>query len=212
MLSFIEGSTQQTDATYVSVTTAPHGSSQYDIHSAVMRVVNQSESIYQNTQAGTSICPSPSGKIAHVPRRLVVKPSDTPGSSQANILAQVQVPKARVGFLNLEKSDLIPSQVATYLGIELDTLVGLVRPSHKRVTNWLSVAEGFTAQQSPAVQWPQVLGHLVSSRETSALWSNSHSSHSMAIETPLDPVEGEILKTDSNRPSVPSYGGPTGTI
>ena len=25
----------------------------------------------------------------------------------------------------------------------------------------------------------------------------------MAIETPLDPVEGEILKTDSNRPSVP---------
>ena len=37
----------------------------------------------------------------------------------------------------------------------------------------------------------------------SALWSNSHSSHSMAIETPLDPVEGEILKTDSNRPSVP---------
>ena len=50
--------------------------------------------------------------------------------------------------LNLEKSDLIPSQVATYLGIELDTLVGLARPSHKRVTNWLSVAEGFTAQQS----------------------------------------------------------------
>ena len=49
--------------------------------------------------------------------------------------------------LNLEKSDLIPSQVATYLGIELDTLVDLARPSHKRLTNWLSVAEGFTAQQ-----------------------------------------------------------------
>ena len=41
------------------------------------------------------------------------------------------------------------------------------------------------------------------SRETSALWSNSHSSHSMAIETPLESVEGEILKTDSTRPSVP---------
>ena len=64
---------------------------------------------------------------------------------------------------HIEKSDLIPSQVATYLGIELDTLVGLARPSHKRLTNWLSVAEGFTAQQSPAaVQWLQVLGHLVS--------------------------------------------------
>ena len=68
--------------------------------------------------------------------------------------------------LNLEKSDLIPSQVATYLGIELDTSVGLARPSHKRLTNWLSVAEGFTAQQSPsAVQWLQVLGHLVSLEE-----------------------------------------------
>ena len=71
----------------------------------------------------------------------------------------------RLGLvLNLEKSDLhvIPSQVATYLGIELDILVGLARPSHKRVTNWLSVAEGFTAQRSPpAVQWLQVLGHLV---------------------------------------------------
>ena len=65
--------------------------------------------------------------------------------------------------LNLEKSELIPSQVSTYLGIELDTSVGLARPSHKRLTNWLSVAEGFTAQQSPpAVQWLQVLGHLVS--------------------------------------------------
>ena len=65
--------------------------------------------------------------------------------------------------LNLEKSDLIPSQVATYLGIELDTSVGLARPSHKRLTYWLSVGEGFTAQQSPpAVQWLQVLGHLVS--------------------------------------------------
>ena len=37
-------------------------------------------------------------KIAHVHRRLVVKPRDTPGSSRANILAQVPVPKARVGF------------------------------------------------------------------------------------------------------------------
>ena len=89
---------------------------------------------------------------------LFAKPRDTSGSSRANTLCW------KLGLvLNLEKSDLIPSQVATYLGIELDTLVGLARPSHKRVTNWLSVAQGFTAQQSPpAVQWLQVLGHLVS--------------------------------------------------
>ena len=50
----------------------------------------------QNTQ--TCTCPPSSGKIAHVHRRLIVKPRDTPGSSRANILAQVPVPKARVGF------------------------------------------------------------------------------------------------------------------
>ena len=113
------------------------------VHSTAIRVVNQSESIYQNTQTCASLCPPPSGKAAHVFRRLVAKPRDTPGSSRANILAQVPVPKARL-VLNLEKSDLIPSQVSTYLGIELDTSVGLV-----------------------------------------------------------EPVEGEILKTDPTRPSVP---------
>ena len=115
------------------------------VHSTAIRVVNQSESIYQNTQTCTSFCPPPSGKAAHVYRRLVAKPK-------------------KLGLvLNLKKSDLIPFQVSTYLGIELDTSVGLARPSQKRLTNWLSVAEGFTAQQSPpAVQWLQVLGHLVS--------------------------------------------------
>ena len=86
-----ETGTQPTDATYASVTTAP-------LHSTAIRVANQSESIYQDTQTSTSICPSPSGKIAHVPGRLVVKPRDIPGSSRANILAQVPVPKARVGY------------------------------------------------------------------------------------------------------------------
>ena len=37
-------------------------------------------------------------KIALVHRRLVVKPRDTPGRSRANILAQLPVPKAWVGF------------------------------------------------------------------------------------------------------------------
>ena len=68
------------------------------IYSTAIQVVNQSESIYQNTQTCASLCPPPSGKAAHVFKRLVAKPRDTPGSSRANILAQVPVPKARVGF------------------------------------------------------------------------------------------------------------------
>ena len=115
----------------------------------------------QNTQTCTSICPSPSGNIVHVHDWLL-----NPGTYQ-EALEQTSWLKSlcrKLGLvLNLEKSDLIPSQVATYLRIELDTSVGLARPSHKRLTNWLSVAEGFTAQQSPpAVQWLQVLGNLVS--------------------------------------------------
>ena len=70
----------------------------------------------------------------------------------------------RLGWvLNLDKSDLVPSQQTTYLGIMLDSCAGLARPSDARVTKWLSVSEEFLVQQSPpAYQWLQILGHLVS--------------------------------------------------
>ena len=172
------------------------------VHSTAIRVVNQSESIYQNIQTCTSLCPPPSGKAAHLDDWLLNPGTRQEAHEQTSWFRSLCQKLGLV--INLEKSDLIPSQVSTYLGIELDTSVGLARPSLKRLTNWLSVAEGFTAQQSPpAVQWLQVLGTPSLSRETSALWSNSHSSHSMAIETPVEPVEGEILKTDPTRPSVP---------
>ena len=181
------------------------------IHSTAIRFVNQSESIYQNTQTGISICPPPSGKVAHVPRRLVAKPRDTPGSSRANILVQVPVPKARVGFKPSEiGSNPIsgchlsgdraghscgPGKAITQEGDQLAIHSGGIHGT--AVTTCCPVA--------PSTWTPSL------SRETSALWSNLHSSHSMAIETPLESVEGEILQTDSTRPSVPP-GGPTGTI
>ena len=94
----------------------------------------------------------------HMYKRLIAKPRDSPGSSRANILAQVPVPKARVGFKPREIGSN-PISGCHLSGDRAGTLVGLARPSHKRVTNWLSIAEGFTAQQSPpAVQWLQVLG------------------------------------------------------
>ena len=106
--------------------------------------------------------------------------------------------------INLEKSDLIPSQVSTYLGIELDTSVGLARPSHKRLTNWLSVAEGFTAQQSPpAVQWLQVLGHLVSLEKLVPYGRIRIRPIQWQLRLQWNQSGGEILKTDPTRPSVP---------
>ena len=85
------GSTQQTDA----VLSQRH---LLAVHSTVIRVVNQSESISKILKPVLAIAHLHRVKIALVHRRLVVKPRDTPGSSRANILAQVPVPKAWVGF------------------------------------------------------------------------------------------------------------------
>ena len=68
-----------------------------------------------------------------------------PASKLENILAHVRMPRV----INLEKMDLIPSQVATYLGILYAS------PDHQTrgrlmVTNWLSIVEGFMASdESP---------------------------------------------------------------
>ena len=194
------------------------------VHSTAIWVVNQSESIYQNTQTCTSLCPPPSGKAAHVFRRLVAKPRDSPGSSRANILAQVPVPKARVGYKPRE----VGSNPFSGFHVSGDRAGHLCRPS-KAVTqevDQLAIRSGgihgtavtTCCPVAPSTWTPSL------SRETSALWSNSHSSHSMAIETPVEPVEGEILKTDPTRPSVPpghpmvdqqgqfTKGSPRGTI
>ena len=173
------------------------------VHSTAIRVVNQSESIYQNTQTCASLCPPPSGKAAHVFRRLVAKLRDSPGSSRANILAQVPVPKARVGYKPRE----VRSNPFSGFHVSGDRAGHLCRPS-KAVTqevDQLAIRSGgihgtavtTCCPVAPSTWTPSL------SRETSALWSNSHLSHSMAIETPVEPVEGEILKTDPTRPSVP---------
>ena len=116
---------------------------------------DQSESIYQNTQTCTSICPPPSGKIAHVHRRLVEQ------TSWLKFLCKAVTQ-------------------------EVDQLVIHSGGIHSTC-----------CPVAPSTWTPSL------SRETSALWLNSHSSHSMAIETPVESVEGEILETDSTRPSVP---------
>ena len=66
-------------------------------------------------------------------------------------------------MVNVEKSCLTPSQVAIYLGISLDTRVGLAYPSERRIERWLSISEEFLAGQAqPALLWLRLLGHLAS--------------------------------------------------
>ena len=63
--------------------------------------------------------------------------------------------------VNVEKSSLTHSQVAIYLGISLDTRVGLTYPSERRIKRWLSISGDFLARQTqPALLWLRLLGHL----------------------------------------------------
>ena len=50
--------------------------------------------------------------------------------------------------VNVEKSNLTPSQVTNYLGISLETRVGLAYPSERRIERWLSISDDFLAGQA----------------------------------------------------------------
>ena len=63
--------------------------------------------------------------------------------------------------VNEEKSDLVPSRSASYLGMTIDTVAGKVSPSRARVEKFLRLAGNFVKMNSPpARQWEVLLGHL----------------------------------------------------
>ena len=66
-----------------------------------------------------------------------------------------------LGIVINEKSDLVPSQTAKYLGMTIDTEASKVFPSLARVEKFLTVAESFCTMDAPPVQlWQVILGHL----------------------------------------------------
>ena len=68
-----------------------------------------------------------------------------------------------LGFVINEKSGLVPSQTAKYLGMTIDTEAGKVFPSLARVEKFLTVAESFCTMDAPPAQlWQVILGHLAS--------------------------------------------------
>ena len=66
-------------------------------------------------------------------------------------------------MINEEKSDLVPSRTANYLGMTIDTRAARIFPSLVLVEKFLSVAEMFCTMSTPPAQlWQLVLGHLAS--------------------------------------------------
>ena len=51
--------------------------------------------------------------------------------------------------INKEKSDLVPSQTANYLGMTIDTGAAKIFPALARVEKFLSMAERFRALSAP---------------------------------------------------------------
>ena len=68
-----------------------------------------------------------------------------------------------LGIVINEKSDLVPSETANYLGMTIDTGAARIFSSLARVEKFLSVAETFCAMSTPSAQlWQVILGHLAS--------------------------------------------------
>ena len=104
---------------------------------------------------------------------------------------------ARLGWVvNVEKSSMTPSQVAIYLGILLDTRVGLAYPSERRIERWLSISEDFLAGQAqPALLWLRLLGL---PREASSLRPVAYPTHS--VPTSLRMVSSQRSSSDPGQP------------
>ena len=88
-------------------------------------------------------------------------------SSQASLLRDLQTVLQlchELGIVvNLQKSNLVPSQVVQYLGVVIDAKTFRASPSQERISKLLSTAEEFRSSASPpASLWLSLLGVLSS--------------------------------------------------
>ena len=93
--------------------------------------------------------------------------------------------------VNEEKSDLVPSRSASYLGMTIDTVAGKVSPSRARVEKFFRLAGNFVKMNSPPPPPPpcSAVGGAprtsLVAREASSLRSTSVALHAVATEDVL---------------------------
>ena len=138
------------------------GGDSLPVQSPVLRAVDCSPGLYQGLRGGVSLGTHSRDQTAPLPGRLVgslLLGEESQGIDQGAPLA-LSHPR---DCDKREKSDLVPSQSAKYLGMTIDTGAGKVFPSLARVEKFLMVAERFCSMQSPPAQlWQVILGHLAS--------------------------------------------------
>ena len=96
-------------------------------------------------------------------------------------------------MINEEKSDLVPSQTANYLGMTIDTGTTKIFPSHARVEKFLSVAEMFCTMFAPPSQLAGGFGSPGFAGETSSSQSTLNALSAVAFEDALVPRVGSSL-------------------
>ena len=77
-------------------------------------------------------------------------------------------------LVNMEKSELVPCTRLCYLGMDIDTTLGLAFPTPGRVEKLLQLIQQFRDLEAPpALEWLRLLGHLVS-LEKLVPWGRLH--------------------------------------
>ena len=129
----------------------------------MLRVDNCPSGLYKADGSNIRHSPSLRYQDAQIPGRLAdssrIQDHLSPGEGQAP--ASV---RGAIGLqVNLRKSSLIPSQDMTHLGMQIQSVRFIAKPTETMVANLLKIIEEFlSSPDPPAALWRRLLGHLSS--------------------------------------------------
>ena len=111
----------------------------------MFRAVDRSPGLHQSLHSRVSVGALSRDQAYTVSGRLVGSCLSGAGGQVQSLLSLCRT----LGIVINEKSDLVPSQTAKYLGMTIDTEAGKVFPSLALVEKFLTVAESFCAMDAP---------------------------------------------------------------
>ena len=129
------------------------GGDSLPVQSPVLRSVDCSPGLYQSLRCGVGLGSRSRYPTAPLPGRLVGYLSSSEKRAKESIRELLSLCRTLGIVINENKSDLVPSQSAKYLGMTIDTGAGKVFPSLARVEKFLPVAERFCSMQSPQLSF-----------------------------------------------------------
>ena len=132
------------------------------VQGPLLRSYDRASSLHEDYGTSVRHPPQAWGQDASLPGRLA-----HPGLFQdrlSSVEGQAPTVCTELGIqVNLTKSSLVPSQSIVYLGMEIQSLPFIARPTPARANNLIRLIEEFLSTPSPpACLWRRLLGHLSS--------------------------------------------------